>query len=355
MHATRRNLGVSKAVAAVLVLIFFIAGSLYIYGEWQRLFKIPAEEAEIGPTFYERTLNFSFSEVSLFDQSAASTTSPAYVVYHTNGKDFNALTQSDLVGGISIASSGTKFTVMPEDKGILAMRVYAGSGHFVHIDETKKANSRLVAERRDVDVNRDGYLDLLVKLDFADISQTQSDLEVPYKFSFQLYASDIGTVAVNSPANKAMGTGTKQGTIEWQITTMTDKKGFRIARVYVTQNRTEEDKAKVTSIGIGFGHGSCSGGDIVYESGAKKWTADIRHDDFAKSYREVVYGLEVLRSSKDLGIAHCEATSYCAITVGIETYFSSGDYAVEATLYVDLIGPDGTITSLSDTVLLDDA
>lgn len=348
----RQALGVSKILIVVLVLIAIVAGTLFIYGEWLKLFKLPSEEEA---KFYERTLNFSFSEVSLFDQSAASTTSPSYVIYNTRGKDFNALTQSDLVGGTSISSSGTKITVLPEDQGILAMRVYAGTGHFPHIGETMKANSRITAYRVDVDANRDGYLDLLVKLDFADISRTKSDLEVPYKFSFQLYATDIGTVAVNSPANKAMGTGTKTGTIEWQITTMTDKKGYRIARVYVTQNRTEEDKVKVTSVGFGFGHGSASGGDIIYESGAKKWALDIRHDDFAKSYREVVHGLEVLRSSKDLGIAHCEATSYCAVTVGIETYFGSGDYAVDTTLYIDLIGPDGTITSLSDAVLLDDA
>jgi len=110
---------------------------------------------------------------------------------------------------------------------------------------------------------------------------------------------------------------------------------------------------KSVSVSWPSGTATYTGSEIVYDSGAKKWTVNIDKSRPAleggtRDYREVVYGVLVKRVKG--------GTSYLAITFSGETYFASSDpNDVTITVYVDLIGPDGTVTTKSDAVILKDA
>lgn len=334
----RSNKGVSTVLVALALIAIIVACIVFVYIS---LKPAPLEVAEP----YYGTLSLTIGELSKFDRSTVSTTTPTYEVFHTGGKSLDDMAESDFTGPTSGSlPSAQDLSINPEDLGYFFLRAYGGSAHFVDVEATKSANPR-VTEDRYIDVNNDNKLDVVFAVYVGDMGDPGQAQKVPLDFNVLLCADDGTNVAMSSPTDKTMGNGTQTGAIEWDLTTFAEKKGFAIARIYVKQNRTEEDLFHITEASVSY---APSGVDVtdtgpIYESGAKRWSVDLDVTD----YRECVYAVLVER---DIGKA-----SKASITVSFESYFSAGTKSVvEVTLYAELIKPsNGFYTTLSDVVKVD--
>jgi hypothetical protein len=330
--------GVSTLVAVALIVII-IAGVVFIYVSWQGL---QIQQQATTQVFYG-TVSVTVEEDNYLDRGASVTTaSDSYIAYHTRGKTLDQATEDDFLGGNSITSgTADDVAINPEDNGHFWLKAYVGTSHYLHIQATLDANPRLVGYKY-VDVDNDNRLEVVFDVDVSDIAEPDPNIKPPLDISIMVVEED-GSVSLNSPSDQSsIGTGTKTGTIEWQLSGIAEKKGQALARVYITQNRTQEDYMKVTAVEIDQ-VGVFSGGDITYDSGAKTWYVDIGISD----YRELVEAVLLTRPSG--------GKSYVGITVSWETYFtqSASGYAVTVTLYVETIGADEAVDSaISDAVVL---
>lgn len=192
-----------------------------------------------------------------------------------------------------------------------------------------------------VDVDNDNRLEVVFDVDVSDIAPPDPNLK-PSLDAIIMVVQEDTSVSLNSPSDQtSISTGTSTGTIEWQLTGISEKYGKGLARVYIKSNESEfESLVKVTSVEID-GVGIFSGADIDPDSGAKTWYVDIGITD----YRELVYAHILERPTG--------GKSYVGITVSWETYFTASTDAVTLTLYVQTIGADESVDSaISDAVVL---
>jgi len=334
--------GVSTVLVSVCLIVITVVASLIGYYYFAVLTKPPSPEVD----FYG-TGQIKVTAQNWADKTDVSETSPTYTAYNTLGTDLDSMVKADFAGGTSLtADTATDINILPEDEGYLALWIYPGTAHFIDLDLTQNANNRIKEFRTDLDINADGKRDTLASFYVGDLGSPGQAVKPSVGLNLQLVPDETADLTINSPADKVMGTGTKTGTVEWQIGAFEEKKGWTLARVYVTQNRTDEDVIKVTGISVGYDIGAFTEGSITYETGAKRWSFDI---DVA-NYRAVQDGRLIERP--------VAGTSYCSFTLSIETYFAGGGSGAEhitLTLYVEEISPAGTITTDSDFVYVADA
>lgn len=332
----RNRKGVSTVLLTVVLVIIAVVASLVGVYYWKVLTTPP------GPSvpFYG-TAQLKVTAQNVFDKTDITETSPTYKAFNTKGKDLESMVKADFAGGASLtADTATDVNILPEDQGNLVIWAYAGTAHFLDAEATKIANDpRIKDVKTDLDVNADGKKDTLLALSVGDLGEPGQATKPSLELNLQLLPDESASLTINSPADKTTGTGTQTGTIEWQITTFAEKKGWALARVYVVQNRTDEDYVKVTGITVGYDVGTFTGSDITYETGAKRWSFNIGVSD----YRTVQEAKLIARP--------VSGTSYCSFTIAFESYFASGNSGVTLTIYIDEISPAGTITTDSDAVI----
>jgi len=325
------------AVALMVVIVVGVMGSYVLY----TFYIAPGPPPPSGEEVFYGTISITIGEENSLDRGAdVATDSDSYVAYHPQNKSFDEAEESDFVGGSTFTVGTAKdYGVESGDNGEIWFKAYSGTDYFLDIDETIAGHSR-IKEHRFIDVDNDNKLETVFLIDVSDISEPLPVSKPTLDLTIMVIREDT-TLALNSPADQdSIGTGTKTGTIEWQLTGIAEKYGACLARVYVTQNRTQEDFMSVTNIEIDQ-VGIYSGGDITYESGAKAWYFDIDIDD----YREVVECPQLTRPSG--------GKSYVGITISWETYFTAASDAVNVTLYLEPIGADEAVdTTLSDAVAL---
>lgn len=317
-------------VIAILLIIFLALGCYYLYTQ----LTAPPTPVEV----FAGTLSVTMAEDNFLDRGASvSTTSDNYVAYHTFGKTIDEVVSTDFLGGSAFTVGTAKdISVDPIDNGHFFLLCYTGTDFYLEVPGTLGANPRINAYKL-VDADNDNRLEVVFDVDVSSMSpDPKPSLDI-----IAMVVSEDTDPALNSPANQStIGTGTKTGTIEWQITGVDEKKGKALARLYVSQNRSQEDYMKVTAFDID-GVGTFNGGKITYDTGAKTWYVDIDISD----YRELVYAKLLERPSG--------SKSYFGVTVSWETYFVTAGDGVEVTLYVETIGADEAVdTALSDAVTL---
>lgn len=337
MRSNRK--GVSTVLVSALLIVTIIVVAMFGYYIYSQMWapKPPTEP------FYG-TAQIKLTASNSFDQSDVTETSPTYKAFHTDGQDFDSMVKADFSAGVSLtADTATDMDVTIDDVGYEALWIYAGTAHFLDLEETAASNSRIKGSRTDLDINADGKRDTLLSLYLGDVAEPGANIKPVVTIDLKMVPDETADLTINSPADKTMGTGTKTGTVEWQIAGFEEKKGWTLSRVYIVQNRTDQDYVKVTGVSIGYEVGAFPESSLTYETGAKRWSVDID----VENYRAVQDCILIKRP--------IAGTSYCSFTVSIETYFTTGNYAVTLTLYVEAINPSGTITTKSDVVNLDDA
>lgn len=337
MLRNRKGISTVIAIAAIVLIIFGCVGTYYMY----RMLQV-SEDERVTEVFYG-TVTITVGESNALDSSASvSTTSDSYVAYHTKGQSLSEATKSDFIGGSTFTVGTAKdISIEKEDEGKLWVKAYTGTDYFLHLADTIEANPRIKSDAyKFIDVDNDNRLEVVFEIDLSDISEPLPVTKPTMDLTIMVIQEDT-SVAFNSPADiTSIGTGTKTGTIEWGITGCSEKYGFALARIYITQNRTNEDYMIVSAVDV-EGIDVFSGSAITYDSGSKTWSVDIDIDD----YREVVGAHQMLRR---LG-----GSSTFDITVSYETYFtaSGSGHAVTVTVYAQTIGADEAVdTAISDAV-----
>jgi len=333
----KKAVSVWIAVLVIAVVLFASVGTYYLATQILGVSPPGADEAEI---FYG-SITLTVAESNLLDPSSTpSTTSDSYIVYHSRGLSLSEVSASDFIGGVTyVVGTGADFDVSPEDEGTIFLYADAGTDFFLDHQATMDNNIG-VESCRTLDADGDNRDEYVFSIDVSDYNADPK----PTKQLNMIVVEEDTSIATNSPADQdSIGTGTKTGTIEWQITGIAEKYGGRLARLYVVSNDTTfESQALVTAVSIaGISGSPFSGGDIEPDSGAKTWYIDIGVDD----YRELVDTHLLTRASG--------GSSYVGVTVSWETYFAAAADATELTLYVQMMGADEALeTADSDACIL---
>ena len=323
------NFKAISAIVTVALLIFIVVGVMagyVLYAFYIAPGPPPEEEAFYG------TISITVNADDYLDRGATTTlTGGKFIAFHSYGKSISEAEESDLVGGYSFSQGTAKDVgVETEDNGHIWLYIYGGTSYYLHLQGTIDANPRLSDDYEFIDVDNDNRLEVLFDLDLSDIAEPLPK-EKPTLDIVIMADQEDTTVSLNSPANQtSIATGTQVGTIEWQLLDIASKYGCGLARLYISQNRTQEDMMSITDVDIDQ-IGTFSSGDITYDSGAKSWYVDIGIAD----YKELVYApiLEHAQGGK----------SYVGITVSFETYFTASTDAVKVTLSVETIGTNEAV------------
>jgi len=324
----------------VLCVVSIVVACLFGYWMYRQISL--QEKEEVTP--FAGTISLTVQEDNYLSRGTAVTsTSDSYVAYHSKGKALADATKEDFVSGITFTVGTAKdVSVETVDLGHLWFKAYTGTDYFLHVEGTIEANPVIMTAdgSKFLDLDNDNRLEVVFDVDLSrEIADPKQSKDIVV-----MCVQEDTSLALNTPADQTgIGSGTKTGTIEWQITGCSEKYGFRLARLYVTSNETTfESLCKVTSVNIAQ-VGTFTGSAIKSDSGAKTWYIDIGISD----YRELVYSYLLMRSSG--------GTSYVAVTVSWETYFT-GAQAVTLTLKLEPIGADEAVdTALSDAVILKQA
>jgi len=333
--------GVSTILAAIVVIVIIVVGVLA--GTWFYL-DIQSKTQDVAEPYYG-TMTLTIAQLNTFDRSSVSPTTPKYEVFSPGGVTLDAAEENDFTNpkGGSTLPSAVDISINPEDEGYFWLRAYGGTAHFVDVQPTKDANSR-IRDHEFIDVNSDNKLDVIFEVYVGDMGTPGQAQKVLFDMSVLLVPDDGTNVAINSPSDKTMSNGTQTSSIEWELSSFSEKKGFGIARIYAKSNRTEEDLLHVISVSVSYAPSGVNEVDSApsYESGAKKWSSDLDVVD----YRQSVYAIMCERDTGE--------TSKVSITIAFESYFSSGSAgAVTLTIYVEIIKPTNAFyTTLSDAVVV---
>jgi FlaG/FlaF family flagellin (archaellin) len=227
----RNKKGVSTVVAAVLLISIIVVAALgavmYLGG-----FDISGGTGGGSGGPFVGTLSITVVESNVLDPSATpSTTSDVYKIFGSRGKTLNEVTAADLVGGTTFTvGTAANFGVSQEDKGLLFMTVDAGSDYFEDSTSITSQNIGFSAAR-EMDIDGDNRMEYVYAVD---VSSFDSAKETNVKQINIMVVQEDTSIALSSPSDQdSIGTGTKTGTIEWQITGIAEKYGGRLARIYV--------------------------------------------------------------------------------------------------------------------------
>jgi hypothetical protein len=284
---------------------------------------------------YYGSAQFKIVQGDFFTGASVSPTNAKYVLYHSK--------PGVGVTGTSISASGTTTELLKSDKGYVWMEIYGGDDYYLMEDEFLAGNGR-VAESYWDDYDGDGKDEFVVKLWVGDIGERGQGLTPVVSLSLPLLDEDTASWSDDDPSDQSgIGTGETTVTITWKLSGITAEDGAVFGRLYFATNSTRGgDDVRFEEMSLSGGwtiKGQTSWGAPVYEENGNYEAWYIRTDDYLEPHN----GIAVYRSTN--------AADALYVTVSVRCTFETGD-VVSVTLYADVIGPDGDVTTVSDAVNL---
>lgn len=346
----RTNLSnVSGAVQGVVVVALVVLTATALI--WSGIIPIPLPPREqAGPP--EGNISVTLAYTDVFLNSACTCTGVTNKnLYHTSGAwPVTNIGQLQQVG-TGLSTTATTIGVLALYNGILAL--WANSGittDFVVPASTIKDSGGLIADSTLIDLDADGNVDVLFKIDL-NLRGVNQDSAVGVSLVVRTMDEDLGNNALSNPSDQdSIGTGSKTVTVEWKYgktatTNIADNVGMAIGRVFVTSNETTfESLATLKQLTIIFDGQVFKvnrQGTITPNVGAKQWDIDIG----VANYRQTFYGTLIGRKAGDPGTI--------SLTAVFESFFTVATEAITVTLKVDGARPDDVLdTQLTDAVIL---
>ena len=183
----------------------------------------------------------------------------------------------------------------------------------------------------EIDVDSDNNNEYVFEVD---VSNARADPEPSREYNMVLVEEVAPTL--NAPADQdSIGTGTQTGKISWQIA-VTEMKGVRLARVWVTSNETIfMSLVDITSVSIT--------GITTSIDADTRWDIPLSG---VTNYRQPLDCI-LLEMEED------PDQDFISVTVKYESYFTVGTQAVNITLSIQTVGADEALdTAITDTVKL---
>ncbi|MEM3589398.1 MAG: hypothetical protein QXN33_00175 [Candidatus Bathyarchaeia archaeon] len=343
---------ISAVMAIMLICLIIMTGAVgyYVFVLTQKPAPGPAPQPILG------ALAVTVTHLESFTRTVDPVTGASAVIYHMRNPgqwSRTGMVATDFIN--PIVMNATVQVVQSDNvavgngyKAYLALFADAGSADFVDPEATIAQNPCIV-DWALVDIDSDSFLEYVFRLDVSGLGINQQStanlrinlMHIPYQPS----------ISINSPSDiTGIGTTGTYRTIEWQLSGLSEKEGFAIARIYVTTNRTEDDYVKLYSLSIAAPSGapaSQSKLNLPVHSEQKNNYQGHFWPSAGTDYRQLP---NALLQTRPVG-----GGSYSLLSLKVFcTFPSSGSgYAVQVTINVVLISPSGTLSpTISDTVVL---
>jgi hypothetical protein len=196
-----------------------------------------------GP-FQNYNIGFTYQETNALSGSAESTTSPSYIVYHSNGRRLSSINSLYGEQGVAIASgtTATNFAVLQTDGDYLFINIDTGTGHYPDVAKIMSSNPAFVSYKW-IPVSSATVGELVVELQISKLGAPNYNVNpsISTKLLISCVPNDV-SVTMSSPADQtSLGVSQTDVYITWQLTGLTANQGFAFARIYVTSNQTASD------------------------------------------------------------------------------------------------------------------
>jgi len=316
----------------VIPAVIFAALFAMVMGWWSPLSPATMPGAEEG--IYTRSVNIKINEGDYFTGADVSPTNAAYLLFHADPR-------TGVTGSEAITATGTTTSVSTQ---YIYLRIYGGDDYYMITDQFGCTGAKIV-DRFWYDFDGDGDDDFFVKLDMSDAVRVDSDNVHYVTVLLKLLDEDTSNWSDDNPSDiSSIGTSESVQTITWKISGITAEDGAVISRLYFATNSTRGgDDVRFESL-------SLSGGWRIL--GQTAWSAPVREDNGnyeawyltgEPDYLEPHNGMVVLRGTNDADSLY--------VTVQVRCTLESGDN-ITVDLYMDVLSPDGAVTTVNDQVML---
>ncbi len=242
LNMAKTNLTGGNLILIVAVLL----GALFIFSP-STIDNISSDlsTADIGVgngDFVNYNVGFTYQERLATSGASASTTSPAYLVFHSNGQSLSGITSLYGVQGVSIASgtSTTNVAIAETDDNTLIIGIDTGTAHYP--DPSKiLADNPSITSLKWIPVTSPNVPELVGEIDLSTLGSPNFNINpsVTTQLLVSVNADDVA-VTMSSPSDQD-SIGTVAGTdvyVTWEITALASDEAMALARVYITSAQT---------------------------------------------------------------------------------------------------------------------
>jgi hypothetical protein len=361
--------GQAKISAGALLLIGILLIAIFYF--FPVIVKIPTQQGGIITVQQTTTqtqaagaynIGFTYQEVNAMSSGSESTTSPSYVIYHSNGQRLSAVTTLYGTSGVSIASgaTATKVSVLPNDGDFLFMKVYPGTAHYIDVAKFLAANP-FVTSFKWIPTASATVNTLVAEIQISKIGVPNLNIDPSLSVQIQVpvLPHDTG-LTLSSPADQD-SIGTTAGTdvyITWEITGLTANSAFDFAHIVVTSNQTsaliELQDLKITTGSriVNLATGADLGSTYTFTAPAATSQTSSGVTTYWRYFPAnkanavgVEEGLLIPRGSSDVDSIRLQ--------LHVKTYFTAATDAATCVLSVRLISAGNALqTAVTDSVAL---
>ena len=187
------------------------------------------------------------------------------------------------------------------------------------------------------DVDNDGYLEHAFKMTLTEENIFAPTGQTPVMNVFIYGVPYDSSISLNSPSDvSGIGTGLKTVYVTWKLVWSDTDKGVKIGKIEIATNATD---SQLKVIQLSSVLGTYSSDAMSFSTSDKTWTVDIGVTKVLEPYGIL------------LKYAEGDNPDFAYFTFKFETNFSTED-AFYVTLKITIIEPDGSKTTLTDTVNL---
>jgi len=360
--------GQAKISAGALLLIGILLIAIFYF--FPAIVKVPTQQGTIvvqqtaqQPTFQAPSnfnIGVTYQERNAISGAAASTSSPSYLIFHSNGRTLSSVSSLYGESGVALTSgSTTKFTVYPTDGSTLFLALNAGTAHYIDVAKLLSSNP-FISNVKWIPVDSATVNRLVAEVNLGRLGTPNYNIDPSLSAQILIPVLPADTsVTLSSPADQD-GLGTTPGRdvyITWEITGISADSAIDVAKLYFTSNQTaalvDLLDVKITAPRIvNPATGQDLGGNLNIPAAAmtsqtttgvtQYWRYLPGDRDQAVEYGQ---GLTIVRGASDVDSVR--------IQLHVKTYFTAATDAATVTIGFRLIGADNTLqAAVTDTVAL---
>ncbi len=177
--------------------------------------------------------------------ATASTTSPSYVVYNSNGRRLSSVSSlyGEAGGAIATGATATVFNVYPSDGDYLFIKVDTGTAEYPDVAKIMSSNPMFV-DWKWIPVAAATVPDFVVEMKISNMGTPnyQVSPSISGKIKFQCQPDDL-SLTLSAPADQLV-LGIVSGTdvyVTWTLSALSTSQGMCLAKLYFTTNQTATD------------------------------------------------------------------------------------------------------------------
>jgi hypothetical protein len=359
---TTISAGALLLVGIILIAVFYL---------FPAFVKIPTQQGAIvvqqtpqqQPTIQTPSnfnIGVTYQERNAISGAAVSTSSPSYMLFHSNGRSLASVSSLYGEAGVALtAGQTTKFTVYPSDGSTLFLALNAGTSHYIDVAKLLSSNP-FISNVKWIPVDSATVNRLVAEINLGRLGTPNYNIDpsLSAQILIPVLPADTSVTLSSPPDQDNLGTTPGRDVyITWEITGISADSAIDLAKLYFTSNQTaaliDLLDVKITAPRIvNPATGQDLGGTYTIPAPAmtsqtttgvtQYWRYLPGDRDQAVEYGQ---GLTIVRGASDVDSVR--------IQLHVKTYFTSANDAASITIGFRLIGADNTLqAAITDTVAL---